>query len=89
MKERFTREKERIAQSLLFHEQPEGIAHGCAMLFKKEQMSKERREQFALGHKKGEKLSKIYETYKFCEQIACYLQAIHSNHAQIIHIALF
>ena len=65
MKERFTREKERIAQSLLFHEQPEGIAHGCAMLFKKEQMSKERREQFALGHKKGENCQKQTKNTNF------------------------
>ena len=58
-------------------------------LFKKEQMSKEQREQFALGHKKGEKLSITYEKYEFLKQITLFLQAIHSNNKQITHIALF
>ena len=35
------------------------------ILYKKEWMSKERREEFTLGHKKGEKRSKTYEKYEF------------------------
>ena len=35
------------------------------LLFKKEQMSEDRCERFALGHKKGEKLSKTYKNTIF------------------------
>ena len=41
-------------------------------LFKKEQMSEERREHFTLGHKKEEKLSKTCEKYELIERIACF-----------------
>ena len=59
----------------------ERIAHGHSFvlsdgskslksLFKKEWKSEARHERFALGHKKGEQLSKTYEKHKFFEQIA-------------------
>ena len=68
--------------SEVFHakEQCEQLAHGRSFvksdgskllksLFKKEQMSKERREQFTLGHEKGEKLSETYENYEFFSEL--------------------
>ena len=50
-------------------------------------MSEERLERFALGHKKGDKLSKTYEKYKIFERISRFLRTICSNHKRIIHIA--
>ena len=55
---------------LIYHERPERIAHGRSFvkndrsellksLFKKKRMTKERREQFALGHKKGKTVKNI------------------------------
>ena len=56
--------------SLFCHEQPERITDGCSFvksngsellksLFKKEQMSEELRERFALGHKKMKHCKKM------------------------------
>ena len=62
-KESFASENEKMAPSLFCHDRPEQIAHGLSFvksdgseslksLFKKEQMSKERRKWFPLEHKK-------------------------------------
>ena len=53
------------------------------LLFKKEQMSKERREPFALGHKKGKTVK------EFVKQFARFLWPIRSNHERIPHNSLF
>ena len=58
-------------------------------LFKKEPMSEEQHEQFALGHKKREKMSKTDEKYEFFEWIARFFRAICSNRKRITDIALF
>ena len=58
-----------FSRSLFCHERPEHIAHGSSFvtsggseslksLFKKEKMSKDRRERFTLGHKKGKNCQK-------------------------------
>ena len=58
--------------TLFCNEQPEQFAHGLSfvkrdlieslmLLFKKELLSKLRRELFTLGNKNGEKLSKKYK----------------------------
>ena len=48
-------------------------------------MSEERRERYALGHKKW----KTYEKYEFLKRFARFLRAIHSNHKRITHITVF
>ena len=52
-------------------------------------MSEELWEGFALGHKKVENGLKHMKKFKFFKGIACFLQAISSNHEQITHIAFF
>ena len=50
-------------------------ANHSRLLFCKEGLSKERRKEFALGHKKrkiSEKLSKTYYKYDFLEQIGVF-----------------
>ena len=99
---RFTRFFEQIALSLFSKERPEQFSHGCSfvesnmikslmLLFTKEQLSREQQEQFALGHKKGEKHQNIQKIRFFNDLIrvnCSFLGAIHSNHEQITHVAL-
>ena len=61
-------------------------------LFKKERLSKERRERFALGYKKGkssEKLSKTYQNLNCFRANRSFLRVICMNHKGITHVALF
>ena len=62
------------SRPLFCKEQQDWLAHSCSFLksngselisslFKKEQLSQEQQEQFALGHKKRGKLSKTYKKY--------------------------
>ena len=64
------------SQSLFCSEQREKLAHGHSivqsnksesfrLLFKKEQCSEERRERFALGHKKGKSREKLTKKSNF------------------------
>ena len=80
--------KSELLPSLFCHERPERITHGRSfvkidgseslkVLFKKEQMSKEWREQFPLGHKKGKNCYKqmkntnfLSNSLVFCERFA-------------------
>ena len=93
-KEKFAHEKEWIAPVALCHERPERIAHGCSFVKSdrseslKSLFKKDHRERFALGHKKGEKLSKTYKKYEFFERIAHFLRAIHSKYSFLILILL-
>ena len=68
--------KSELLPSLFCHERPERITHGRSfvkidgseslkVLFKKEQMSKEWREQFPLGHKKGKNCYKQMKNTNF------------------------
>ena len=78
--------QERFAQSCCFLKSNE--RESLPSLFKKEWLSEERREQFALGHKKGEQQSKTYEKEVFFKKIVCLFRAIHLNHEWITDVAL-
>ena len=89
-KERFAHEKKQIALVALLSWVTG--ANRSRSLFCNEWLSKERREWFTLGPKKGEKckkMTKTYEKYVFFKQISCFLRAICLNHEQITDIALF
>ena len=80
--------KSELLPSLFCHERPERITHGRSfvkidgseslkVLFKKEQMSKEWREQIPIGHKKGKNCYKqmkntnfLSNSLVFCERFA-------------------
>ena len=81
------------SQLLFCNERPERFPQGCSFiksnviellmsLFKKERLSKERRELFPLGHKKGEKLSITFGANHSS------FRAIRLNQECITHVAL-
>ena len=58
----FVEQQERFAHSRSFVKSDK--SESLPSLFKKEQLSKEQRERFALGHKKGKTSEKQSKTYK-------------------------
>ena len=79
-----------FSRSLFCHERPEHIAHGSSFvtsggseslksLFKKEKMSKDRRERFTLGHKKGKNCQKHTKSTNFSSELLVFCE-------QFVHI---